>query len=426
MMSKVVSFKFEPFSNKQMKVLTWWMQNSPHCDKDAIICDGSVRAGKTIVMSLSYVIWATETFDGENLGMAGKTIGALRRNVIHPLKRMLRGRGYKVQDHRAENYLTISRNGKSNDFYLFGGKDERSQDLIQGITLAGMFFDEVALMPESFVNQGTARCSVENAKLWFNCNPEGPYHWFKLGWIEKIQEKNALHLHFTMEDNHSLSPRVRERYMRMYTGVFFKRFILGLWVLAEGIIYDMFDETIHVINCPREHQEYGVAIDYATASVMTFGLYGITDEKVYLIKEYYWDAKKTGRQKTDGEFAEDFKKFLGDINPKNIFLDPSAASFKAELRKKGFQQVRDADNDVINGIRLVANFISSGRFFVDRSCKDTRKEFSSYAWDPKAQQRGEDKPIKETDHGMDRNRYFLASRFGKPKAMAVTARRGMR
>lgn len=424
-------FKWAPLSKKQLQVMTWWMPGSPVKDKDAIICDGAVRAGKTLPMSLSYVVWAMETFDGENLGMAGKSIGALRRNVIQPLKKVLRGRGYKVRDRRStENYLEITWKGRVNYFYLFGGKDERSQDFIQGITLAGMFFDEVALMPESFVNQATARCSVEGSKLWFNCNPEGPYHWFILNWLEKLKEKNAVHLHFTMDDNLSLSDRVKERYRRMYTGVFFKRYILGLWVMAEGVIYDMWDEDVHLVDCPKDHKQYketGVAIDYATATVMTFGLYGITnDDKVNLFREYYYDAKKKGRQKTDSEFAEEFKHFLGDIVPRNIYLDPSAASFKAELRKAGYAQVRDADNDVVNGIRLVSTFLNTGRFFVDRSCRETAQEYSSYVWDPKAQARGEDKPLKQNDHAMDRNRYFIYTRFGKHQARATTARRGMR
>jgi len=424
-------FKWAPLSKKQLQIMTWWMPGSPVKDKDAIICDGAVRAGKTLPMSLSYVVWAMETFDDQNFGMAGKSIGALRRNVIRPLKKVLKGRGYKVKDHRSgENYLEITWKGKVNYFYLFGGKDERSQDFIQGITLAGMYFDEVALMPESFVNQATARCSVDGAKLWFNCNPEGPYHWFKLNWLDKLKEKNAVHLHFTMDDNLSLSERVRERYRRMYSGVFFKRYILGLWVMAEGVIYDMWDEDTHLKDCPKDPKQYkeiGVAIDYATATVMTFGLYGITpDDKVNLFKEFYYDAKKKGRQKTDSEFAEDFKFFLGDIIPRYIYLDPSAASFKAELKKAGYAQVRDADNDVVNGIRLVASFLSTGRFFVDRSCRETAQEFSSYVWDPKAQERGEDKPIKQNDHAMDRNRYFIFTRFGKRQAKAATARRGMR
>lgn len=409
----IAPFKFKPFSKKQKQVLTWWMDGSPHKDKDAIICDGSVRAGKSLAMSLSFVIWAMETFDNDCFGMAGKTIGALRRNVIRPLKQMLKGRGYKVHDHRADNYLTITRNSHSNDFYLFGGKDERSQDLIQGITLAGMFFDEVALMPESFVNQATARCSVEGAKLWFNCNPEGPYHWFKLNWIDQLDIKNALHLHFTMDDNLSLSERVKERYRRMYTGVFYKRFILGLWVLAEGVIYDMWDDVRFVKPAPEGLQRFIVAIDYGTGNPCTFGLYGWRDAPkpvIHLVREYWYNSRETGRQKTDAEYADDFATWLGDVRPEAIYVDPSAASFIAELRKRGYA-VSDANNDVIDGIRFVASMLNQDRFLIDPSCVNTIKEFASYVWDPKAQLKGEDKPLKQNDHAMDRNRYALYSHF---------------
>lgn len=420
MKNKQAPFKWVPFSRKQLKVLTWWMPESPVHDKDGIICDGSVRAGKTSVMSFSYVLWAMENFNFQNFIMAGKTIGAFRRNVLFLLKIVLRLRGFKVKDKRADNLLIVRsrKTGTINYFYIFGGRDERSQDLVQGITAAGAFFDEVALMPESFVNQAIARCSVDGAKLWFNCNPEGPYHWFKLNFLDKLDEKNLLHIHFTMDDNPALTEETKERYRRMFAGVFYKRHILGLWVLAEGIIYDMWDEAKHLFDYRGEtYDEYGVAIDYGTATVMTFGLYGMkrnpAGNKEYLIKEYYYDAKKIGRQKTDTEFVNDFVEFLGDIHPKVIYVDPSAASLKLELKKRGFNQVRDADNDVINGIRLVATFLSTGRFFVERGCKDTIMEFGSYVWDPKAQERGEDKPLKQNDHAMDRNRYYLYSKYKK-------------
>lgn len=415
---RVAPFKFKPFSRKQKKVLTWWMDGSPHKDKDAIICDGSVRAGKTIAMSLSYVMWAMETFDGENLGMAGKTIGALRRNVINPLKRMLKGRGYAVKDHRADNYLTISRNGKSNFFYLFGGKDERSQDLIQGITLAGMFFDEVALMPESFVLQATARCSVEGAKLWFNCNPEGPYHWFKLEWLEKLKAKNALHLHFTMDDNLSLSERVKQRYYRMYSGVFFKRYVLGLWVLAEGIIYDMFDEDKHkVLTVERSYKEFYISCDYGTQNPTTFGLWGICDGKWYKVKEYHWDGRAKGKQKTDEEYYRDLVKFAGERKVKSVIVDPSAASFIATIKKHGRFRVLNAKNDMLDGIRNVATALSEGNIFYNDCCIETFREFASYTWDKKAAERGEDKPVKQNDHHMDSDRYFVNTiLFNKRKA----------
>ena len=203
-------FHFKPFSLKQLKVLKWWLDPQVK-HMDGIIADGAIRSGKTVVMSLSFVIWAMETFQSQNFGMCGKTIGSFRRNVVTVLKLMLCSRGYKVKDHRADNLLVITKNGVENYFYIFGGKDESSQDLIQGITLAGLFCDEVALMPESFVNQATGRCSIEGSKFWFNCNPAGPYHWFKTNWIDKHKEKHLIYLHFTMKDNLSLSKRVKER-----------------------------------------------------------------------------------------------------------------------------------------------------------------------------------------------------------------------
>ncbi|NRD80295.1 PBSX family phage terminase large subunit [Bacillus sp. BRMEA1] len=404
---KPAPFTFQPFSKKQMQVLTWWRDGSPVKDKDGIICDGSVRAGKTVVMSLSYIMWAMETFKDENLGMSGKTIGSFRRNVLTPLKRMLKSRGYRVKDHRADNFLTISYKGTTNYIYIFGGRDESSQDLIQGITLAGMFFDEVALMPQSFVNQATARCSVEGAKFWFNCNPEGPYHWFKLEYLDKLKEKKLTQLHFTMDDNLSLSERVKDRYKRMYSGVFYQRFILGLWVLAEGIIYDMFRDDPHVVQTIPECDYYYVTCDYGTQNPCVFLLLGRKGETVYIVKEYYYDGRNKGIQKTDSQYADDLEKFLKDTKAKHMYVDPSASSFIAEIQKRNIIKVRKADNDVLNGIRSVAKRLSNNQLFVHESCMNTRKEFASYVWDEKAAKRGEDKPLKENDHSLDALRYGI-------------------
>lgn len=405
---RAAPFQFKPFSKKQMKVLTWWMEGSPVKDKDAIICDGAVRAGKTLPMSLSFVIWAMSTFNGQNFGMAGKTIGALRRNVIILLKLMLKARGYHVRDHRADNLLIISRQGVTNYFYLFGGKDERSQDLIQGITLAGMYFDEVVLMPQSFVNQATARCSVDGSKLWFNCNPEGPYHWFKLEWMDKLDEKNALHLHFTMDDNLSLTERIKERYRRMYSGVFYKRYILGLWVMAEGIIYDMFDEAVHKVpSIPRRYTVYYVSCDYGTQNPTTFGLWGQYQGKWYKVKEYHYEGRASVRQKTDEEFYKDLEKFIGDLPIKGVIVDPSAASFIATIKKHGRFKVIQAKNDVLDGIRNVATALNQRLILYNDCCTETFREFASYVWDQKAAQRGDDRPVKQNDHHMDGDRYFV-------------------
>ena len=181
-------FKFKPFSKKQRMVFNWWTENSPVRQMDGIIADGAIRSGKTVAMSLAYVFWAMSTFDGQNFIMAGKTISSFQRNVLTNLKTMLRSRGYHCVHHisgETPNMLEVSRKGITNYFYIFGGKDEGSQELVQGITAAGAFFDEVALMPESFVNQATGRCSVTGSKFWFNCNPAGPMHWFKIGWIDR-------------------------------------------------------------------------------------------------------------------------------------------------------------------------------------------------------------------------------------------------
>lgn len=410
-LSKVQVFKFRPFSRKQKQVLTWWLPNSPVKDYDGIIADGAIRSGKTVCMSLSFVFWAMSTFNSQNFAMCGKTIGSFRRNVLFWLKLMLRSRGYRVQDHRADNLVEISRGQVTNYFYIFGGKDERSQDLIQGITLAGVFFDEVALMPESFVNQATGRCSVDGSKYWFNCNPDGPYHWFKLNWLDKAAEKRLLVLHFTMEDNLSLSERIKERYRSMYTGVFFKRYILGLWAMAEGIIYDMFSEERHV----KAILEYAwllvdggryVSIDYGTQNATVFLLWNKgSDGKWYCIREYYYSGRDKGAQKTDAEYADDLNKWLGSTMIKAVIVDPSAASFIAELSKRGYTVIK-AENDVEDGIRLTATLLNTEKIVFGQSCKNTIQEFSSYIWDPKAAERGEDKPVKQHDHAMDAVRYF--------------------
>lgn len=422
------TFRFHPFSKKQLKVLTWWLPESPVHDMDGIIADGAIRSGKTVSMSLSFVIWAMTTFNGQNFGMCGKTIGSFRRNVLFWLKLMLRSRGYHVSDRRADNLVIVTKGDVLNYFYVFGGKDERSQDLVQGITLAGVFFDEVALMPESFVNQATGRCSVTGSKYWFNCNPDGPYHWFKVDWIDRcvgylskdkqdelrakgIALKNILYLHFTMDDNLSLDESIKARYRSMYSGVFYKRYIQGLWSVAEGIIYDMFSEDRHV----KKLMEFArlllggnryVSCDYGTQNATVFLLWNKgVDKKWYCIREYYYSGRDEKVQKSNSEFADDLDKWLEGTKIRAIIVDPSAASFIAELSKRGYTVI-PANNDVLDGIRLVASLLSQGKIMFAESCINTRKEFASYVWDAKAAERGEDKPIKQNDHAMDAVRYF--------------------
>lgn len=428
-------FHFKPFSKKQRKVLNWWCASSPVKDYDGIIADGAIRSGKTVSMSLSFVMWAMSSFDGQNFAMCGKTIGSFRRNVLFWLKLMLRSRGYTVSDNRVDNLVIISRGGITNYFYLFGGKDERSQDLIQGITLAGVFFDEVALMPESFVNQATGRCSVDGSKMWFNCNPDGPYHWFKVNWINKAVgylgaekagqlEKEAegrgenaglkklLYLHFTMDDNLSLSETIKLRYRNLYRGVFFKRYILGLWAMAEGVIYDMFSNEKHVLKNLDGliwTNDYYVSCDYGTQNATVFLLWRKTTAGVWVcIREYYYSGRDKSIQKTDIEYAGDLQKFLDEIKVKAVIVDPSASSFIAQLKKLGFH-VKKANNDVLDGIRLVGTLMNQEKILFHESCENTIQEFASYVWDAKAVERGEDKPLKQADHAVDAVRYFCST-----------------
>ena len=415
-------FHFEPFSKKQRKILNWWCDTSPVKDKNGIIADGAIRSGKTVSMSLSFVMWAMSSFSGQNFAMCGKTIGSFRRNVLFWLKLMLKSRGYAVTDSRADNLVIVSRGNVTNYFYIFGGKDERSQDLIQGITLAGMFFDEVALMPESFVNQATGRCSVGGSKFWFNCNPDGPYHWFKLNWIDELQEKNMLYLHFTMDDNLSLSEEVKARYRSMYTGVFFKRYILGKWTMAEGIIYDMFDNEKHVIDDLAAYtwtDEYYVSCDYGTQNATVFLLWRKTVTGIWIcIREWYYSGRDENVQKTDIEYAGELKQFLGTIKPKAVIVDPSAASFIAQLKKEGFH-VKKANNDVLDGIRFVGTLLNQKKILIYKDCENLIREFSSYVWDIKAVERGEDKPVKKEDHAMDALRYFCMTVIKLHKAISI-------
>lgn len=418
---RVVPFEFVPFSQKQSIVMSWWTPTSKYKDFDAIICDGAVRSGKTVSEALSFVLWSMSTFDGKNFALCGKTVGGLRRNVLGPLKQMLKSTGYIIEDSRMEGCFCIGAIDKetkkktTNYYYIFGGKDESSQDLIQGITLAGVFFDEVALMPESFVNQATARCSVEGAKFWFSCNPNSPFHWFKKEWINKVTEHKVLYLHFTMDDNPSLSEDVKNRYKTLYTGVFYKRYILGLWVAADGIVYPMFDPDVHAVQLKRNWTRIFVAGDFGIQNPTTFGIFGYyaPERRYHQIASYYHSGRDDG-QKTTKEYADDLKQFLADnlVMPEYITLDPSAAPMIVELRKDPYFarhgiDILPAKNRVDLGIQVVSFLLNERKFTLDPSCIKDIEEFTTYAWDSDKLDKGVEEVIKIDDHAMDKIRYAI-------------------
>ena len=283
---------YRRLSKRQKLAMLWWQQPRFR-GRDALVCDGSIRSGKTVCMTVGFILWSMATFNGERFALCGKTIESLRRNVVLNLRDWVPPE-LSIIERRAENKLIISDGcGRENTYFLFGGRDESSYTLIQGITLAGVLLDEVALQPKSFVDQALARCSVEGSRYWFNCNPEGPEHWFYKDWIagDKPREKNALHIHFTMDDNPALPPSIRERYERQYEGVFYDRYIRGLWVVAEGLIYTMFNKDVHVVpSTPRPYDRYYISVDYGTANPTSMGLWGRCGERWYRVREYYYNA----------------------------------------------------------------------------------------------------------------------------------------
>lgn len=398
-------------SDKQRKILAF-----PYTQRDVLICDGAVRSGKTSIMMWAFVNWAMREFDGQRFGICGKTVDSASKNIVVPFISMaLAKERYNLRWRRADHVLEITRCGKTNYFEVFGGKDESSFMLIQGRTLAGVLLDEVVLMPESFVNQALARCSVDGSRIWFSCNPGSPQHWFYKNWIEGSAQRNALYLHFNMRDNPALSDSILARYEAMYSGVFYDRYILGKWVLAEGLIYPMFGDSCVVDEEPGTEGEYYISCDYGTLNPFSAQLWHWDGKTATCLREYYYSGRETQRNKTDEEYCTEIGRLAGNLPIRSIVVDPSAASFIEVLRRKQYI-VRKAKNDVLNGIMLTARYLQDGTIKIHQRCKDSIREFGLYRWDDKAT---EDRPIKENDHAMDSIRYFaftiLRERVGKSK-----------
>ena len=397
---------YAAFSPKQRRVLTWWVPGNRDCQKEAIVCDGAVRSGKTMAMGLSFFLWAMSSFQNQRFGVCGKTISSLRRNVLSEILPRLEGLGADWKEKRTENLVTVRFLGRENKFYIFGGRDESSASLIQGITFAGILLDEVALMPQSFVEQACARCSVAGSRLWFNCNPAGPSHWFYQNWILEAEKRNCLRLHFTMEDNPSLTKEIRERYERLYTGVFYRRFIQGQWAQAEGRVYDFFDPEMAKPVPEGPFEKWYVSCDYGTVNPTSMGLWGKCGGVWYRVKEFYFSSRQAQHQMTDEEYAAALRNLAEERSITAVIVDPSAASFIEVLRRRGWR-VKKADNDVLSGIRLTSDCLKDGRIVICQSCADCLRELDEYVWDLSAGNM--DRVKKEHDHAMDDMRYFVST-----------------
>ena len=390
-------------SAKQRLVLSWWCEASPYRDREAIICDGAVRSGKTFAMTLSFFCWAMSQFNGAGFALCGVSAAAVRRNVLDPVRPALEELGFQLRERWGVGYIEVRFRGRENRVYLFGGGDKASAGRIQGITLAGVMLDEVTLMKREFVEQAVARCSDRGARVWFSCNPEGPEHWFYKEWVLRAQERRALRVRFVMGDNPALSRETLERYERSFRGAFYRRFVLGEWAEAEGRVYDFFDPERDAAEAPEDgFSAWRVSADYGTVNPASFGLWGLREGVWYRVREFYYDSRKAGRQRTDAEYAEDLERLAGGREIQRVIVDPSAASFMETLRRRGFRVVK-ADNDVADGIRVTADLLRTGRVVICGDCQDCLREIAQYCWE----RRGErDAPRKKDDHAMDDLRYF--------------------
>lgn len=407
MKRKPAGFHFQPFSRRQLQLLNWWRDGSPYADRFIVIADGAIRSGKTTAMIASFLQFTQEKFGGCDFIIAGRSIGALKRNVINPMTKMLTAWGWHYDYNRSDHVLTIG----TNQYYMFGANSEKSQDIVQGMTAAGALLDEAAIMPQSFVEQALGRCSVEGAKVFMNCNPAGPFHYIKTDFIDKADESSVYRIRFEMTDNLTLSRKTLERYRRMFKGVFYQRFILGNWVQAEGLIYDMFDEDVNTFdtlstphNIESDYHRY-IAVDYGTTNPCVFLDVRYNGTDIWVLNEYYFDSKEMRYQKTDQQYTADMEQFIAGDEPRRIIIDPSAGSFRVALRLQG-HTVREANNDVLDGIRATASLLALGKLHISRRCVRTIEEIRVYAWDEKAAKRGDEQPVKSHDHAMDALRYF--------------------
>lgn len=386
------------FSPKQGKIFRFMAQ-----PQKALICDGAVRSGKTAAMTLAFVIWAMGNFDKTNFAICGKTVQSAERNILIPFQ-TVEGLPYRTEYKTSKMVLTVRCGSKENYFYLFGGKDERSYSLIQGITLAGVLFDEVALMPQSFVDQAVARTlTYEGKKLWFNCNPDSPNHWFYQEWVLHPEKHNAIHLHFEMRDNPIMTPEAIQDAESMFSGVFYDRYILGRWVAAEGRVYPDFDPDTCYIK-PEDVPvgdicKWFVGVDFGWEHYGAMVLLGRTEDgRCYLVREWAAQHRHIDDWATIGQRI---KEELGNIN---FYCDTARPDLIQQLRVAGLRAI-NARKDVLAGISEVASLYKRHKLFIVRdSAPRFQDEIYSYAWKP-----GADEPIKENDDVQDAIRYAIYS-----------------
>lgn len=402
-----MAINWVPFSDKQLAFI--------NCsDAQMNIATGSVRSGKTIGCTIRWIDFIGAGPDAD-YAMLGKSLGTLKRNVINDLFDIL-GKSNARWIDRQQGEMRIL--GKR--VYAVGAATEEAEERIRGATFAGAYCDEANLYPESVWMQLQARLSLPGSTTFANCNPDSPYHWFYKRVLKNKQLDKKI-WQFNMNDNLSLTPRYRKQLEAQYSGVFKRRFIDGIWCVAEGKIYDTFNPGLHCLDAakavneiPEAARDYYVGCDQGTSVTCSWSII-CRDKRTginYKVAEYYYEAKEQKQQKDDFQYLQDFMAFTHQYIPKKflfnlpVYGDPAASSWDAMLTNNGFNY-RHADNDVKEGIKYVLGLLNTGKYFIGKACGKTIEEYDNYSWDDKAQARGEDKPSKVFDHSCDSDRYAL-------------------
>lgn len=381
------------YSQKQRKLLELWQSNQL---KRINLLEGSVRSGKTWISLVLWAFWVATMPKDNSYLMVAKTLTSLRRNCLDLLTELVGQDNFSYSISQKEGKLF------GRKIYLEGVNDVRAESKIRGMTLQGAYCDEVTLFTEDFFSMLLSRLSQVGAKLFATTNPDNPAHWLKVNYMDRQDELNMLVMKFLIDDNLYLPSEYIEELKKEYTGVFYSRFILGEWVIAEGLIYP-FEKEIYLTEEIPEDGLYYISIDYGTQNPCSMGLWCIANQIATRIAEYYYSGREQKAQKTDEEYYAALEELAGDRYIQYVVIDPSAASFIETIRRHGRFTVKKADNNVLDGIRVTASLLKNGMVKIHKDCKNTIKEFGLYAWEEKS---GEDKPIKENDHAMDDMRYF--------------------
>lgn len=385
------------------------------------ILEGAIRSGKTIIAILRWLLFVRNAPRGGELLMIGRTRDSVWRNMVAPMQNPdLFG---ALSDQVIGNYGAPTVKVLGRTVHIMGASDAKAEKVLRGMTVAGALIDEVTTIPEEFFTQLLGRMSVKGAQLFGTTNPDSPAHWLKRKFLDRIGKglKGWARWSFTIDDNPSLEPDYVESIKSEFTGLWYRRFILGHWVAAEGAVYDMWDPKRHILpweQLPPMARMLGVGVDYGTTNATSAMMLGLgVDQKLYFVDEWRYDAKQSQLRLTDDKISSRMRAWFNEphlpngqlLQPEWTIVDPAAASFKVQLAADGITNIINGDNNVLYGIRTQAAALSAGKLIIADKCTGFIEEAPSYSWDPKATEAGEDKPLKVADHSLDAGRYALTT-----------------